>query len=183
MNPTIFIARPAVVTQDHEHSFNEWVVSLNAAGFRVDRLLRHEYMTNPWALLNRRLAEADGMLALGFAQLAIAEGVSRPGTVEAAPTSGSWTSPWLQIEVGFALGSGIPVLAVPQHGVLEGVFDPSAATGPLFSPLRPTAETQATPRDWVIAVQDRFRRRTTSTHGEPDRLGRPASTEATPGAS
>jgi len=72
--------------------------------------------------LGRLINNADGTLVLGLRQLIVNSGVWRPDTPEEIELSAAWTSPWMQIEAGMAIVSGIPVLVAPEAGVCEGVF-------------------------------------------------------------
>ena len=58
-----------------------------------------------------RLRAAEGVVVFGFRHGGAA------GAVRA--------SPWTQIEAGLAIAADLPVLVLAEHGVGEGVFDPT----------------------------------------------------------
>jgi hypothetical protein len=92
-----------------------------------------------------------GLLAFGFRQLNAHEGVWRPGTEVESWGPATWTSPWLQIEGSLGVGAGLPVLAIADQGVAEGIFDSSVWAPPLYgvTPDMP----RRVPATWVRAVR------------------------------
>jgi hypothetical protein len=54
----------------------------------------------------------------------ILEGVVSPGTDEERSAPDAVTSPWIHIEAGLAISTGLPVLALAERGIADGVFDP-----------------------------------------------------------
>jgi hypothetical protein len=132
MTRTVFVSAPAALSAGQRSTCGHWHQRLNGLGFHVVQLGRDQYQRNPWPTLLRILDAADGMLVLGFRQLRIDAAEWRSDTKEQTEVSGTaWTSPWLHVETGIALASGLPVLVAAESGVREGVFAQEVWTGPL----------------------------------------------------
>jgi hypothetical protein len=127
----VFLGAPAVLTEQQQARLDPWLRWLEDQGLAVVRLRRGDYGGDPWPGLWALLAQADGVVLAGFRQLDATTATWRPGTSEAAHPAGWWSSPWLQLEAGIALGLGLPVLALADEGVREGIFDPAAWAGPV----------------------------------------------------
>jgi hypothetical protein len=125
----VFLGAPAVLTADQQARLNPWLRWLEGQALEVVRLRRGAYGRDPWPVLRDLLAQAAGVVLVGFRQLDGTAATWRPGTSEAAHPAGWWSSPWLQVEAGIAVGLGLPVLALADEGVREGVFDPAAWAG------------------------------------------------------
>ena len=102
-----------------------------------------------------RMRAAHGVVVLGFRQLYVSAGSWHLGAEFETETAGTWSSPWLQIEVGLAVAEGLPLLVVPELGVGEGAFAPETWTNALFG------TSMAAPDDgvvdsWARSVGERF---------------------------
>ena len=158
MTPSIFLSAPSVLLPGQERTLRTWVGMVTALGFNArPRLQRSAYERDVWDQLQRLISESHGLIAFGFQQLSVHAGVWRQGTDDECPGAAAWTSPWLQIEGGLGLASGLPVLAVADHGVSEGIFNSSAWVHPLYGVAR--GMPQHIPLDWARAVRRRCRRR------------------------
>jgi len=71
-----------------------------------------------------RCSQVDGVVVLGFDQLEAPTTRWRAGTPEETAGAACWTSPWMQVEAGMAVATGLPVLVAADPSVREGVFDP-----------------------------------------------------------
>jgi hypothetical protein len=132
MRRTIFVSAPTGLSAGQHLMSWQWHQRLDGLGFRAVQLTRDEYRRDPWPLLRHLVDAADGMLVLGFRQLRIEAAEWRRDTNEHSDVSGAtWTSPWLHVETGMALASGMPVLVAAEAGVREGVFAAEVWTGPL----------------------------------------------------
>ncbi|CAM5580332.1 hypothetical protein GCM10010378_35520 [Streptomyces viridochromogenes] len=155
MSPTgeaeVFLGAPSILTAPQQTRLEQWVAWLEGESFRVRRLNRDCHGEDPWHTLTEVLCQADGVVLLGFRQLDARRSVWRPGTEEEAPSSTWWTSPWLQLEAGIAVGLSLPVLVVPEDGVTEGVFDPAGWTGQVTGTALHTPGAGAGP--WSDAVR------------------------------
>lgn len=157
MTPVVFVGRPSVLSSAQESMLGRWNLCLTELGFRVECLSRSQYSEKPWEQLPHILANADGVVVLGFRQVTVEPCISRP---DVHPGS-AWTSPWMQIEAAIAITNRTPVLIAPEPGVTEGVFDPSAWSGCAVSALTEAAPSPTNiPAGWTNAVMRKFRERT-----------------------
>ena len=156
MRPTVFLSQPSMLTVDQQSASDDWRRALEDLGFAVDRLSRSDYQLDPWRQLRDVIGCSDGLLVLGFRQLEVRAGTWRAGTPEAKLVSAAWTSTWLHAEVGMALMAELPVLAVPEAGVVEGVFSPDAWSGNCFGVRAWQVDQAAQVGAWAAAVRQRW---------------------------
>jgi hypothetical protein len=121
----VFVSRPSALSRSQRSTFDRWCSALVERGLALRALSRSEYSPDPWRLLRERLGAVRGMVVFGFRQLHVVEGVLSPDTGEARPAPSALASPWTQIEAGLALSAGLPVLALAERGIADGVFDPT----------------------------------------------------------
>jgi hypothetical protein len=124
MTPKIFLCEPSGLAEPQRLMSDTWHERLFGLGFEVDQLRDTDYRGDPWAGLISRMRTAHGVVVLGFRQLYVSTGTWRLGAQFERDMAGTWSSPWLQIEVGLAMAEGLPVLVVPEPGVREGAFAP-----------------------------------------------------------
>jgi hypothetical protein len=144
--PSVFVSRPASLTRWQSCIRDAWISHLRAERLDVVTLARDEYAVDPWPQLQRVTESVDGVLVLGFRQLEIDRGSWRANTPEQAPAPIACTSPWMQLEAGMAIMASLPLLALREPGVTEGVFDGGVRCGPVLGdelrlPQRTRAET------------------------------------------
>jgi hypothetical protein len=144
LSPRIFMSRPTVLSRQQEETFQAWTTSLAEIGFQLQRLQRQNYSDQPWNQLRHILAHADGIAAFGFWQRsAEGGGLSRS----------MYTSPWTHIEAAMAIAASTPVLALPEPGIEDGIFDPSVWSGCLHgAPAGISPSRNAIPGRWIDAV-------------------------------
>jgi hypothetical protein len=128
----VFLGVPAVLAASQQEHVEQWLGWLDNHAVEVVRLPRDGYSKDPWSALMRLLSRTDGTILLGFRQLDAQAATWRPCSSEEADGVGWWTSPWLQLEAGMAIGIGHPLLVVPEDGVEEGVFKPTAWGGQVY---------------------------------------------------
>ena len=87
---------------------------------------RREYVRDPFRLLRSELRAANGAVIFGFRHMQRLHGVTCALTDEERVVPSALASPWMHIEAGLALSIGLPVLALAEPGVSEGIFDPAA---------------------------------------------------------
>jgi len=64
------------------------------------------------------------MIAFGFKQISIKEGISHPDTqYEQSIKDIDLPTPWNELEVGMGLMNNIPILLVKSEGINSGAFD------------------------------------------------------------
>jgi hypothetical protein len=125
LNPAVFVSRPGVLTRRQRSTFRSWCRALARRGLELRTLSRDEYGRDPWTLLRERLRAVQGAAVFGFRQIDISRGVLCSGTDEQRAAPHALASPWTQIEAGLAISSDLPVLALAERGISEGVFDPT----------------------------------------------------------
>jgi len=149
MRPTIFLSRPAALSLAQEEFFDAWNAHLVGLGFKAERLRRPQYTRNPWEQLQSILVRADGVVAFGFSQASSSD--------SGAAAARSWsmrTSPWIHIEAAMAITTATPVLAVPEPGIEDGVFEPSVWSDCLYGiPAGIAPSRDAVPARWIDAVR------------------------------
>ena len=150
MIPTIFVSAPSILLAPQERILNNWLTKIYTLGFGMKRLKRRDYQSDVWGQLQRLITTSDGVLAFGFRQLSIQVGVWRPGTLQESSGPATWTSPWIQVEASLGIGAGLPVLAIADHGVAEGLFNSSTWAPPLYGVTRDMP--QCVPAAWVRDV-------------------------------
>jgi hypothetical protein len=155
---TVFVSEPTELSSSQRLLSRQWHQRLSERGFGVIRLGRDRYQKDPWRLVLQYLDTADGVLVLGFRQLTIESAIWRRDTAEQASVSdATWTSPWLHIETGMALASGLPVLAAAESGVHEGVFAHDTRIGQLAGTSLEAPCADVVDR-WALTVAARTRR-------------------------
>ena len=153
----VFLGVPAIITAPQQPYLDQWLGWLADQSLDVVRLERGAYGPDPWLRLTGLLSEVDGVVLLGFRQLDARAAVWRPSTDEEVPAPGWWTSPWLHVEAGIAVGLGLPVLAAPDDRVSEGVFSPDAwSSGVLGTALSSPGAARA---EWLELARERRRLR------------------------
>jgi hypothetical protein len=130
--PSVFLGVPSVLTARQAAHLEDWLLWLAARSVNVLRLQRENYSDNPWSIVCQTIAQASGILLLGFEQLDSRGSLWRPNTHEEEAVEVGWSSPWLQLEAGIAVAFGIPVLAACEHGIREGAFDSRSWVAPVY---------------------------------------------------
>ena len=124
MTPTVFLCEPSGLAAAQRLMSDHWHERLFGLGYDVEQLRDADYELDPWPGLKSRMRAAHGVVVLGFRQLYVSAGTWRLGAELEKDMTGTWSSPWLQVEVGLAVAEGLPLLVVPESGVCEGVFAP-----------------------------------------------------------
>jgi hypothetical protein len=156
--PTVFVSRASTLTLAQREMERTWLAGLAELGFTPLVLRREDYAPGSSTAIQQAISKAHGALILGFRQVRIDRGELRPGTPEARQLAGWIATPWNQVEGGLAIMAGLPVLVVPEDGVVEGVFDGdawanSARTAPID--LWSSADAAANPavQAWATKVR------------------------------
>jgi hypothetical protein len=151
---TVFLSRPAALSEGQEQLFLSWSKCLSDLGFLLERLQRQQYTEVPWHQLRHIIEGVDGVVTFGFAQ-----SIQRAVRGRAEVATAGCTSPWTHIEAAMAVEARIPTLVIPEPGILDGVFDPSVWSGGLYG-VRPGAapSRDAVPEPWIAAVRLASRR-------------------------
>jgi hypothetical protein len=148
----VLVCAPSVRTQPQQATYDAWCESLRGRKFHIRALRREHYAKSPWHQLADLMRHVDGVVLLGFRQMEISAGLWRGGTSETAAVNTVWTSPWMQVEGGMAIASELPVLAVAERGVCEGIFAPENWTANVFGCAADDRASRAAAQ-WAVAVR------------------------------
>jgi hypothetical protein len=118
----VFVSCPATLTDSQIEARELILRELDERPIGIIRIERSDYMEVPWEQLRQTISNADGVVVFGFRQLHVATGEWRPGTDEARAIAGWYSTPWSQIEAGLAIMAELPVLAIADPELTDGVF-------------------------------------------------------------
>ena len=155
MTADVLLCAPSVRTQPQQALYEACCESIESKGFALQVLRREDYAVSPWDQLAELMRHVDGVVVLGLCQMEIGQGRWRTGTPEMTHVCTVWTSPWMQVEGGMAIASNLPVLAVPERGVSEGIFAPENWTANVFGCAAENPMSLAVER-WAAAVRRRI---------------------------
>lgn len=122
---TIFFSMPGIMTKEQELITKLYKELLEKRGYEVIYYGKDDYPK--YGQLNtvrKRILSSSGIIAFGFKQINITNGIYRPGTRHEKTIENSWLStPWSEIEVGMAIMRGIPILLIHDKEITSGIFD------------------------------------------------------------
>ncbi len=158
--PSVFVSRASTLTPSQREVERTWLAGLGELGFTSLVLRRDDYAPGSSSAIRQVIARAHGALILGFRQIRIDRGELRPGTPEAQQLAGWIATPWNQVEGGLAIMASLPILVVPEDGVVEGIFDDGAwaspaRTAPIDLWSSPDAAANPAVQAWALKVRDR----------------------------
>jgi len=149
MVPIVFLSRPTSLSDTQERAVLAWSRYLLELGFQLRRLARPQYTDTPWDRLRHLLDEVDGVVTFGCALTPRHHDDGDPRV-----KADMRTSPWTYIEAAMAIEAAVPVLAVPETGIHDGVFDPAVWSGCLYGVHSNDApSSSAIPEGWIAAVR------------------------------
>lgn len=74
--------------------------------------------------IRQSIMNSSAMIAFGFKQISIKDGVSHPNTTKEKKISNvALPTPWNELEVGMGLMNHLPILLVKSNGISSGIFD------------------------------------------------------------
>lgn len=122
----IFFSMPGVMMKNDELIVKELENILIKKGFEVFYYYPDNYPEyGQLSCVKEKIVRCAGIVAFGFKQMKLVNGMHRPETKDEKIISNEWLStPWNEIEVGMALMIGLPVLLVHDDGIKYGIFDP-----------------------------------------------------------
>lgn len=122
---TIFFSMPGVMTKREELIVQAYKNLLIKRGFKVIYYEKDDYPKyGQFNMVRKRIISSAGVVAFGFKQIKITNGVYRPSTAKEENLYNKWLStPWSDIEAGMALMRGLPILLVHDKEITSGVFD------------------------------------------------------------
>lgn len=98
---------------------------LEADGYSVIYYIKDDYPKfGQFNKVRQSIMRSSGMIAFGFKQINVKNGVYRPGMGNEEEWKDRWLStPWSEVEVGMGLMKGLPILLVKDSDIKEGIFD------------------------------------------------------------
>jgi len=165
----LFMSRPAMLSASQGSILHAWSTELERRGASLRSLARSEYVPDPFRLLRSELRRVDGVVVFGFRHMQLLNGVACADTCEERDVPHALASPWMHIEAGLALSAGLPLLALAEIGVSEGIFDPAAWGGEVVGhDLSPTPSATVLDR-FLAAAEGKCRRDRSPSVRAPER--------------
>lgn len=124
-NKTIFFSMPGKMSKEDELVTKDFKRQLEADGYSVIYYIKDDYPKfSQFNKVRQSIMRSSGMIAFGFKQINVKNGVYRPGMGNEEEWKDRWLStPWSEVEVGMGLMKGLPILLVKDSDIKEGIFD------------------------------------------------------------
>jgi hypothetical protein len=158
----VFVSKPNALNETQRTFWSRLSAILAERGLTARTLGETDYPNSaPMEAVRQLLAECDGAIVLGLAQLEVQSGELKPGTPSARGASGTrWPTPWNHIEAAMAYVLKRPLLIIHEPGVSGGVFDVGSSDR-FIHQAELSHEWLASPRflqpfnEWSLEVQQR----------------------------
>lgn len=125
MTIPVFLSAPTALATEQAEFRDCLTTVLLDAGFECRSVGRTDFGNSvPLITIRRLMASCFGAIVLGFAQLHLARGTSRPNTErEASVADLVLPTPWNHLEAGMAFQLGLPLLVIREERLVqEGIF-------------------------------------------------------------
>lgn len=121
----VFFSMPGCLGKREETLTKEYKAILETLGYSVFYYQKDDYPKfGQFTRVRESLLNSSAVIAFGFRQTKIEDGIALPGTPKESRISGKWlNTPWNEVEVGMALMRGLPILLVKDEGIDSGIFD------------------------------------------------------------
>jgi len=121
----VFISKPNSLTPDQQRFVEALKKILVERGLRPRTLGETDFPNEtPLGAVRTLLSECEGCLVLGFTQMLVSQGISKPGSANEEEITGlKLPTPWNHIETGMAYMKNIPVMILCEKGISVGIFD------------------------------------------------------------
>ncbi len=153
MRIPVFVSAPTSLNPRQEASRRIILDELEKYGLEERRLGASDYPTElPLKEVLVVARHCAGGVVLGFEQLRVESGVSKPGTPKEAKLAAPRALPteWNHLEAGILFGLQLPLLVFREDGVWGGVFDPGVTD--VFVHRMPAADMPESERRALSAV-------------------------------
>jgi uncharacterized protein YjbI with pentapeptide repeats len=123
--PRVFLSKPGAANIDVRQFIGAMIDRVADQGFAVDKIDPSMYAsTGAVAEVRRVMSGCDGVVVVAVPDLEVREGSWRKATPQARDISGDGlATPWTSLELGLAVGLGLPVLLAIADGVNPDIFD------------------------------------------------------------
>lgn len=121
----VFFSMPGCLGKREETLTKEYKAILETLGYSVFYYQKDDYPKfGQFTRVRESLQKSSAVIAFGFRQTKIEDGIALPGTPKESRITGKWlNTPWNEVEVGMALMRGLPILLVKDEGIDSGIFD------------------------------------------------------------
>ena len=121
----VFFSMPGCLGKREETLTKEYKAILETLGYSVFYYQKDDYPKfGQFTRVRESLLNSSAVIAFGFRQTKIEDGIALPGTPKESRISGKWlNTPWNEVEVGMALMRGLPILLIKDEGIDSGIFD------------------------------------------------------------
>ena len=121
----VFFSMPGCLGKREETLTKEYKVILETLGYSVFYYQKDDYPNfGQFTRVRESLQKSSAVIAFGFRQTKIEDGIALPGTPKESRITDKWlNTPWNEVEVGMALMQGLPILLVKDDGIDSGIFD------------------------------------------------------------
>ena len=121
----VFFSMPGCLGKREETLTKEYKVILETLGYSVFYYQKDDYPKfGQFTRVRESLLKSSAVIAFGFRQMKIEDGIALPGTPKESRITDKWlNTPWNEVEVGMALMRGLPILLVKDEGIDSGIFD------------------------------------------------------------
>ena len=121
----VFFSMPGCLGKREETLTKEYKAILERQGYSVFYYQKDDYPKfGQFTRVRESLLNSSAVIAFGFRQTKIEDGIALPGTPKESRITGKWlNTPWNDVEVGMALMRGLPILLVKDEGIDSGIFD------------------------------------------------------------
>ncbi len=122
----VFFSMPGQMSKEDEILTKDYKVYLeDELHYEVIYYQKDEYPEfGQFNKIRQSIQNSSAMIAFGFKQIRIKEGISHPNTqYEQSIKDIDLPTPWNELEVGMGLMNNIPILLVKSEGINSGAFD------------------------------------------------------------
>ena len=121
----VFFSMPGCLGKREETLTKEYKAILETLGYSVFYYQKDDYPNfGQFTRVRESLQKSSAVIAFGFRQMKIEDGIALPGTPKESRITDKWlNTPWNEVEVGMALMQGLPILLVKDDGIDSGIFD------------------------------------------------------------
>ena len=122
----VFFSMPGCMNKEDEILTKDYKTFLeDEMNYEVIYYQKDEYPEfGQFNKIRQSIMNSSAMIAFGFKQISIKDGVSHPNTTKEKSISNvDLPTPWNELEVGMGLMNHLPILLVKSNGISSGIFD------------------------------------------------------------
>lgn len=122
----VFFSMPGCMSKEDEILTKDYKTFLeDEMNYEVIYYQKDEYPEfGQFNKIRQSIMNSSAMIAFGFKQISIKDGVSHPNTTKEKSISNvDLPTPWNELEVGMGLMNHLPILLVKSNGISSGIFD------------------------------------------------------------